>query len=56
MSYDKKYSEEKNPEEYWKKKASLIDWYKISRKFFTRIKKIILFGLREENLIHVTIV
>ena len=29
MSYDNKYNEwKKDPESYWKKKASLIDWYK----------------------------
>ena len=40
MSYDSKYNEwKKNPERYWKKKLSLIDWYKTYEKFFQKIKE-----------------
>ena len=39
MSYDQVYNDwKKNPEEYWKKKASLIDWYKIYEKVLTKDK------------------
>ncbi|MDC3024540.1 AMP-binding protein [Alphaproteobacteria bacterium] len=40
MSYDKKYNEwKKNPEEFWKKKASSIHWYKTFEKVLYKDKK-----------------
>ena len=55
MSYDKKYNEWKIPKNYWKKKLFKYIGIKLMKKFLQN-KKIILSGLREANLIRVTIV